>query len=422
MTFKHINFEDSAIMRSLEKVAIDKKLVKAEVIKKEASKRLDLEPSDNFIDNIMKLCNGLRANGLSKYANELEEKFMVYKRAEHLYETSKETGDDVINSAHPSGSHKLEGVDGDSVIETILEQQLKDIKMIEKTPTGKLSTSSEIIKSVKKCLGQERVGVSEPAEGTVTSQNLLVDVNQQKQYLNNQKIKAINYITQAQSVAIVFATEIKKYLSFIVGDSHDSALTEISESIKNNVSSAKIQQYINNLIELNNRTKPSEHWYEWGVSDTDKSKYMELYHSNLAPALSLSKKALQIMQVVEMQENELNKRLGEEATQRITQQLEQQVNMDASTKTQTTSNQQVSEIDKKIKTYIRRANSWKQIVNDYYPDQATKNDGLSQINRIVGGFRQALKLPDAQKTPKYKQMLAEYKAFNADWIAPTKSL
>jgi hypothetical protein len=57
--------------------------------------------------------------------------------------------------AHPKGSHTLEGVSGDAVFETIIDQQLKDIKMVEKKPTGKLSNAREIISAVKICLADE---------------------------------------------------------------------------------------------------------------------------------------------------------------------------------------------------------------------------------------------------------------------------
>ena len=60
-----------------------------------------------------------------------------------MYETHKETGDDVIHSAHPKGSHKLEGVAGDeATFEDILDKHTKILNVVEKKPTGKLSTAS----------------------------------------------------------------------------------------------------------------------------------------------------------------------------------------------------------------------------------------------------------------------------------------
>lgn len=155
MTFKHIKFEDSAVMRSLEKLYKEKGLLKEEPIKKEASSKLDLRASSNLMENILKLCNGLRSYGLDKQANELELNYLSYKKANTLYETSKETGEDLVHSAHPKGSHKVDVLGDDlAVVETILDNHLKMLKVVDKVPTGKLA-SNNIINSVKKALGED---------------------------------------------------------------------------------------------------------------------------------------------------------------------------------------------------------------------------------------------------------------------------
>ncbi len=56
--------------------------------------------------------------------------------------------------AHPKGSHKLEGVDGDAVVETIVDQQEKDKAVVDHKPTGKLATSLDILNKVKIVLAQ----------------------------------------------------------------------------------------------------------------------------------------------------------------------------------------------------------------------------------------------------------------------------
>jgi hypothetical protein len=158
MTFKHGKLDDSATMRSLIKVAHEKGLIKDEpVLTKTASlqKKADYSPSSNLMENIIKLCTGLRGMGLDKFANDLESKFMEYKRANSLYETSKETGDDVVDQAHPQGSHKISDVEGDAVVETILDQHLKMINVVNKKPTGKLASNLDILKAVKKAVGQQ---------------------------------------------------------------------------------------------------------------------------------------------------------------------------------------------------------------------------------------------------------------------------
>jgi hypothetical protein len=154
MTFKHINFDDSFTMRSLERVARDKGWIHETPINKIAAlQENDLSISNNLTENVMKLCAGLRASGMHKSAEEVELKFMIYKKAQTLYETSKEKGEDLVDEAHPKGSHKLSNIEGDSVIETIVDQHLAGIKLTEKKPTGKLA-SSDALKAVKNILAQ----------------------------------------------------------------------------------------------------------------------------------------------------------------------------------------------------------------------------------------------------------------------------
>lgn len=148
MTFRHTNFEDSQVMRSLERLAQEKGLIKNDPLQKIASapakpKKANLKPTNNLTENLLKLCAGLREEGMIKYAEELEATFMMYKQA------SCECDHDLIDSAHPKGSHKLEGVMGDAVIETILDQHLAMMKTVEKKPTGKLSTAEDILNAVK---------------------------------------------------------------------------------------------------------------------------------------------------------------------------------------------------------------------------------------------------------------------------------
>lgn len=144
-------------MRALEKVAQEKGLIKPETLTKKASvvKKADLTPTNDLMENILKLCNGLRERGFVKEASEVEINFLQFRQAQTLYETSKETGEDQVHDAHPEGSHKLEGVDStEAVVEDILDKHMKIKEVVEKKPTGKLSDASSVIGAVKKALGQ----------------------------------------------------------------------------------------------------------------------------------------------------------------------------------------------------------------------------------------------------------------------------
>lgn len=156
MTFKHGKFEDSVTMRSLVKVAEQKGWVKHEPITKQASVELDLVPTSSLTENVLKLCAGLRQSGMHAYAEEVESKFINYKYANDLYDISGEEGKDLVDAAHPDGSHKMEDMEGDAVIETILDQHLKDMQVVEKKPTGKPVTAFDILKSVRVVLADSQ--------------------------------------------------------------------------------------------------------------------------------------------------------------------------------------------------------------------------------------------------------------------------
>lgn len=155
MTFKHGKFEDSVTMRSLVKVAEQKGCIKPELIQKQASVEFDLSPSASLTENVLKLCAGLRQSGMSKQADEVENNFFNYKRADGLYDISGEEGKDLVDAAHPDGSHKMENLEGDAVIETIVDQHLKDMEVVDKKPTAKLDKASSILQAVKLALGQK---------------------------------------------------------------------------------------------------------------------------------------------------------------------------------------------------------------------------------------------------------------------------
>lgn len=162
MTFKHIKFQDSPVMRSLEKVAQQKGMIQADLpIKIATAKKINLIPSNSLLDNIVRLCTGLRERGFHKQAADVETHFAFYKQSQTLYETSKEEGKDIIEFAHPEGSHKLVDVEGDeAVFEDILDQMSKAIEVVEKKPTGKLTESQQAIQAVKVILGATPLDVN----------------------------------------------------------------------------------------------------------------------------------------------------------------------------------------------------------------------------------------------------------------------
>jgi hypothetical protein len=91
---------------------------------------------------LLTLCNKLRFTGFSKHADQLEKKFLMLKTAQtHMYRAHKETGEDLINSAHPDGDNKIVPDVSDNLgdVETILSKHKKIVEIIQKEPTGKLA-------------------------------------------------------------------------------------------------------------------------------------------------------------------------------------------------------------------------------------------------------------------------------------------
>lgn len=143
MTFKHGKFSDSPTLRSLERLAIQKGWYKDEPVVKTASPKLDLRVTNSLTNNIMVLCAGLRAKGFDEDAEEIEEKFIEYKKA------SKNELEDLVHEAHPKAAKV-----NDELVENIIEKHLTMLDVANKMATGKLSSSSDVLKAVKMVLGQ----------------------------------------------------------------------------------------------------------------------------------------------------------------------------------------------------------------------------------------------------------------------------
>lgn len=136
MSFKTKNLEESSIMRSFAKKAVETGLVKLDPIVKKSSNNYC--STNDLSCDIMKLIAGLKEIGKVKYAEELEENFIRFKKAEtRYYNSMKEDGDDLINYAHPT-SYFAKGKEENSKVETIVEIKKKILDSLNKKPTGKL--------------------------------------------------------------------------------------------------------------------------------------------------------------------------------------------------------------------------------------------------------------------------------------------
>jgi len=132
---------DSLVYRSFIKVADEKGWVKSDpnygLASKTASLKKDLKPSNNFTENLLKLCSGLRDQGFDKYADEIENNFVIIAKEKSI-----------IEEAHPDGSFKIKDIEGNAAILTELDRHLAMMKVVNKEPTGKLAKIAKLIKKI----------------------------------------------------------------------------------------------------------------------------------------------------------------------------------------------------------------------------------------------------------------------------------
>jgi hypothetical protein len=258
MTFKHVKFEDSPVMRSLEKLAQQKGLVKSEGVNKTASSNLDLTPTANLTQNVLNLCAGLRTVNLHKMADDLEKNLMLYRQAQTLYETSKEKGEDLVDAAHPKGGHKLEDVDNkDAVFKTIVEKHLDTINMVNKKPSGKLSNAKDILRAVKVALAQN---VSDLPDDISS-----MGEEQMAAWRNKGALQQLNLIPGILGKAYDIIN--KKMNTTTLASSFNSdynKITQLVKNIGNDVTVTKVDDILSKLGDMENSIK-FFNWKDWGL-------------------------------------------------------------------------------------------------------------------------------------------------------------
>jgi len=146
---KHVKFNDSIVMRELERQALKKGTFVPETkdIIKTASISKYASTGDILLD-LVHLAQGLREKGLVKEAKSLEEKMFVYKKASSQYQEE-------LDKAHPDGDVKM--VDGGDLadVETLESQHEKMLSIVKKDPTGK---QAELINNILKA-AQDSLGL-----------------------------------------------------------------------------------------------------------------------------------------------------------------------------------------------------------------------------------------------------------------------
>jgi len=254
MSFKHGKFSDSAVLRSLEKIAFEKGLVKEEKITKSAEQLVaerDLSSSNNLSQDIIKLCAGLRRSGLNKHAEEVERNYVNYKRAQTLYEVSKEKGEDLVDFAHPEGGHVLDDVEGKHKVMTILERQQAMKKVVNKEPTGKLSVA-QAIRAVK------NIFAADPVDKRKMTKHEYLD------FLRKDLSKTVSQITY-QALGVYNFVE-----PLLTGQNDNDAMKATATEVASKPTIANLNKLLANVSAA--RAEASPTWYgglnaeDWSVA------------------------------------------------------------------------------------------------------------------------------------------------------------
>jgi hypothetical protein len=153
MTLKHIGFDDSEVMRELERLEAKKNpddVWKPAPVKKQAS----FTPTDSFHSMIM-LVSKLRESGRIKDADRLQIKIAAFQESSvHLYRAIDEDGDDLLEFAYPDGDVEVAPSQSDyGKVETPQSQHKKLIDIVNKKPTGKYASPEDLLSKISEDLG-----------------------------------------------------------------------------------------------------------------------------------------------------------------------------------------------------------------------------------------------------------------------------
>lgn len=186
MIFGHKKLSESVVMREFEKVAISKNMVKISepTITKEASASASYQPSNNLIDDMLKLAIGLRGRGFEKDASSLEEKVLNYKLAEtHLYRAIDEDAEDMLEFAHPKKNKiQFDAQNGDGEVEDTLSQHKKIIDIVNKQSK---KVAFEVLAETADILGLKKKAAADKIDQLISRINYFK--SHVSQLLNSQK-------------------------------------------------------------------------------------------------------------------------------------------------------------------------------------------------------------------------------------------
>jgi len=159
MTFKTvIKFDESPILRELERVAIKRGMLTPAPIVKEAAVEESYASTGDLHEDVLLLVEGLRKKGFEKEASDLEDKANLHRIAEtHLYRVIDEDGDDILDFAHPEGDVEIApSSSGLGKIWTEQSAKKEFLRVVNKKPTGKYSSIESVLKEAAGVFGMHK--------------------------------------------------------------------------------------------------------------------------------------------------------------------------------------------------------------------------------------------------------------------------
>lgn len=239
MTFKHDKLSNSPIFQQLQRIAVEKGLVKEDKIEKKASS--NIIPTGELLENLVNLSSGLRSRGLDKHAAEIELAILKYKKAKSELDSNLLTNQ----------SKAISNAEGDSLVESILDKHLAMMKAVEKLPTGKFAQNKSIINDVKKALGV---------------------ASDMSQIIYQRKVRAAKKILQISTIIDEFEIELKQHSDMLGTIRIDTNIKEVRYDLKgcalDKVNSEKFLDSFKDLrTDLNDLRGDLNSW-----SDVDKER------------------------------------------------------------------------------------------------------------------------------------------------------
>lgn len=173
---------DSETFRALERHAVKRGFFDSEIVKQAADKaqeaEVPLEATGDLLQDLCKLADGLRSKGFDKQADTLERNILIYKSAaSNLYDVTGETGEKLLDFAHPDGDVTVVGEGELAKVETPQSLAKKVREVAEKQPSGKAGskTPAGLVRQAQEFAG---LAPAEPAAGAVPTarQNIMDQV------------------------------------------------------------------------------------------------------------------------------------------------------------------------------------------------------------------------------------------------------